>query len=600
MRRIRVNLLALMTTVTTSAIAAPTIHFEVSFKEPQAHYAEVKMEISGLNNDYIDVKMPVWTPGSYLVREYAKHVEGVEACNADGDHLAVEKIDKNTWRIQSDKAKKVTFSYRIYGFEVSVRTNFIDDSHAFLSSAATFMYVDGMLDHAAEVTVIPHANWSKISTGLEAVAGQPNTFRAEDFDTLFDSPIEVGNQDVITFEAAGVHHEIAMVGGGNYDKERLKTDCAAIVEKATAVFGTNPNKRYVFIVHNYQSGGGGLEHLNSTVLGASRNGYQAERSYVGFLGLVAHEYFHLWHVKRLRPRELGPFDYDKENYTSALWIMEGFTAYYDNLLLRRCGFLDETNYLQALASDVSAVENRPGKDAQSVASASFDAWIKYYRPNENSANTSVSYYNKGALMGMLLDLKILAATNGEKRLDDVLRAAYEQFYVKEKRGFELPEFQSLIEQVAGTSVADLFEAAHAVGPLDYNQYLHAVGYELVDYNKGLALPDIGFSTSTHDGRVMVTGVTRGTGAWDGGINVRDEILAINGERLDAQGRELTRLMQSAAIGDQLDVLIARDGKIRELSITLTESTKGSFGIVPMQTASPAQERLGRIWLSKVD
>lgn len=597
MKRIRINLLALMTTVATSSIAAPSIHFEVSFKEPQAHYAEIKMEISDLRKEYIDVKMPVWTPGSYLVREYSRHVEGVEACDADGADLTVQKTDKNTWRIKAGKANMVTFSYRIYGFEVSVRTNFIDDSHAFLSPAATFMYVDGMLDHPVDVTVVPHASWSKISTGLEAVAGKPNTFRAADFDILFDSPIEVGNQDVFTFEAAGVHHEIAMVGGGNYDKERLKADCAAIVEEATAIFGVNPNKRYVFIVHNYQSGGGGLEHLNSTVLGASRNGYQSERSYVGFLGLVAHEYFHLWHVKRLRPAELGPFDYDAENYTSSLWIMEGFTAYYDNLLLRRCGFLNENSYLQALTNDINAVENRYGNQVQSAALASFDAWIKYYRPDENSANTSVSYYNKGALLAMLLDLKILAATQGKKRLDDVLKAAYEKFYVNEQRGFEEQEFQALIEQVAGTSVADIFRAAHSVGPLDYNSYLDAVGYELVDYNEGRELPDLGFSTSVNDGRIVVTGVTRGTGAWDGGINVRDEVLAINGERLDASGRELNRLMQLADIGDQLDVLIARDGKIRELTITMGADTKGAFRIVPQQNASPEQERLGKIWLS---
>lgn len=597
MRKIRTNLLVLMTTVTTSALAAPSIHFEVSFSEPQAHYAEIKMEISDLRKDHIDVKMPVWTPGSYLVREYARHVESVEACDADGDALAVEKMDKNTWRIQSGKAEKVTFSYRIYGFEISVRTNFIDDSHAFLSPAATFMYVDGMIDHPAEVTVIPHANWSKVSTGLDAVDGKPYTYRAANFDILFDSPIEVGNQDVFTFEAAGVHHEIAMVGGGNYDKERLKTDCTTIVEASTAIFGVNPNKRYVFIVHNYQSGGGGLEHLNSTVLGASRNGYQTERSYVGFLGLVAHEYFHLWHVKRLRPVALGPFDYDAENYTTALWIMEGFTAYYDNLLLRRCDFLNETGYLQALASDVSTVENRPGNNVQPVTLASFDAWIKYYRPDENSANTSVSYYNKGALLAMLLDVKILAATKGEKRLDDVLKAAYDKFYVRAQRGFEIPEFQALIEEIAGTSVADIFDAAHAVGTLDYNRYLNAVGYELVNYNEGKQLPDLGFSTTVEDGRITVSGVTRGTGAWNGGINVRDEILAINGERLDANGRELNRLIQSATIGDRLDVLIARDGKIRELAITLSEDTKGSFRIVPMPGASPEQEKLGKIWLS---
>ena len=597
MKKIRTNLLILMTTVATSVSAAPRIHFEVSFKEPQAHYAEIKMEITDLRQDYIDVKMPVWTPGSYLVREYAKHVESVEACDADGAYLPVQKINKNTWRITSNKNGSVTLNYRIYGFEVSVRTNFIDDTHAFLSPAATFMYVDGLIDHPASVTVIPHAAWSKISTGLEPVSSKPNTFHAPDFDILFDSPIEVGNQDVFTFEAVGVHHEIAMVGGGNYDKERLKADCATIVEEATRIFGVNPNKRYVFIVHNYQSGGGGLEHLNSTVLGASRNGYQNERSYVGFLGLVAHEYFHLWHVKRLRPIELGPFDYDAENYTTALWIMEGFTAYFDNLLLRRCGFLNESNYLQALANDVNTVENRAGNKVQPVALASFDAWIKYYRPDENSANTSVSYYNKGALLAMLLDLKILAATQGQKRLDDVLRIAYNEFYVKKKRGFEEHELQSLIEQVAGVPVADIFKAAHTVEPLDYNSHLHAVGYELVDHSKGREQPDLGITTSANDGRIVVTGVNRGTGAWDGGINVRDEIIAINGERLDANGRELNRVMQTASIGEELDILVARDGKIRALKIRLEKDTKGIYAIAPLQNATPEQERLGKIWLS---
>lgn len=581
----------------TSAFQQPRIHFEVSFKEPQAHYAEITMHIENVQREYVDVKMPVWTPGSYLVREYARHVEALEACDEGGTRLPTEKISKNTWRISASKKRKLTVQYRIYGFEVSVRTNFIDDSHAFLSPAGTFLYVDGLLDVPAEVTVAPHASWATISTGLDPVADRPGTFRADNFDILYDSPIEVGNQDVFTFEAAGVHHEIAMVGGGNYDRERLKADCATIVEEATRIFGVNPNKRYVFIVHNYQSGGGGLEHLNSTVLGASRNGYRNERSYVGFLGLVAHEYFHLWNVKRLRPKELGPFNYDTENYTRSLWIMEGFTAYFDNLLLRRCGFLPENGYLQALGNDLNTVENRAGNQVQSAADASFDAWIKYYRPDENSANTGISYYSKGALLAMLLDVKLLAATNGDKRLDDVLKAAYERFYVKEKRGFEEAELQVLIEKETGVSVDDIFAAAHAVGSPDYNRYLNAVGYEVVDYNEGRDLPDLGITTTVTDGRVTVTGVGRGTAAWDGGINVRDELIAINGERLDSQGKELSRAVQTAAIGDSLQVLVARDGKIRELTVTLKKDTRRSLGIVPMPNATPEQQRLGKLWLS---
>lgn len=273
-----------------------------------------------------------------------------------------------------------------------------------------------------------------------------------------------------------------MVGGGTYDKERLSADVQKIVEEETRIWGSNPNKRYVFITHNYQSGGGGLEHLNSTVLGASRTAYSNEGSYKTYLSLIAHEYFHLWNVKRLRPKALGPFDYDQENYTTGLWIMEGFTSYYDNLIIKRCGFFSEQEYLNLLANDFTTVLNRPGHQIQSAAEASFDAWIKYYRQDENSPNSSISYYNKGAMLTVLLDLKIIAASKGTKKLDNVLQVAYEYFYLQQNRGFEEYEFQQLVEEVSGISVAEIFHAAHENGELAYNDYFNLVGFEIIDIN----------------------------------------------------------------------------------------------------------------------
>src|SRR5690606_27788672 len=226
-------------------------------------------------------------------------------------------------------------SYAVYGFEVSVRTNFFDSDHAFIVPTATFLHIDGYINIPSQIVIVPKETWKSISTGLERLT--QHTFHAPNFDVLYDSPIEVGNQDIWKFQAAGVEHECAMVGGGSYDKERLTKDITRIVEEETRIWGSNPNKRYVIITHNYQSGGGGLEHLNSTVLGAARNAYRNENSYKTYLSLVAHEYFHLWNVKRLRPKALGPFDYDTENYTTGLWIMEGFTSYYDNLIIKRCG-----------------------------------------------------------------------------------------------------------------------------------------------------------------------------------------------------------------------------------------------------------------------
>lgn len=577
--------------------APVSIAFEVSFSEPQAHYAEIKMEVSGLKKDYFDVKMPVWTPGSYLVREYSRHVESFQAADAQANPIEVEKISKNTWRIHSKKQDKAVISYRIYGFEVSVRTNYIDDSHAFLSPAATFMYVDGLLDQPADVKIIPHANWSKVSTGLEPIAGKANTFHAPDFDLLFDSPIEVGNQDIFTFEASGVQHEVAMVGGGNYDKDRIIKDYKVLIEECTRIFDVNPNKRYVFIVHNFKSGGGGLEHLNSTVLGASRNGYTNPRIYTNFLALTAHEYFHLWWVKRVRPIELGPFNYDEENYSTGLWIMEGFTSYYDNLIMKRTGFIDDQAYFTYLATDFDAVENRAGNLVQPVALASRDAWIKYYRPDENSANTSVSYYNKGALLALMMDLKIIAETKGKHSLDDVMKAAYQEFYVQKQRGFEEHELESLIKRVTGVSVAEIFRMAHTVEAIDYNSYLHQVGYSLVDYYAISDLPDLGVSTSNQNGKIMVTSARRATSAWEAGLNARDEILAINGERVEQSGRELDGLIQQYKVGDTLNILISRDGLIRELNVSLLSDTRGAFNIVPKNNASSEEVRLGQIWLS---
>ncbi|SEM50880.1 Predicted metalloprotease, contains C-terminal PDZ domain [bacterium A37T11] len=597
MHKIYVSLLGMI--VAHSTLAQPSSHiaFEVSFKEPQAHYAELSMEISGIKQDYIDVKMPVWTPGSYLVREFAKSVEGFAAVGANGTPIKSYKINKNTWRLESKKASLVKLTYRVYGFEVSVRTNFFDADGAFISPASTFMYVDGLIDHPAEVKVVPYNGWSQVSTGMEPVAGKPYTYYAPDFDILFDSPIEVGNQDIFSFEAAGVHYEVAMARGGNYDKERLKTDMAKIVESETAVFGENPNKRYLFIVHNNQSGGGGLEHLNSTVLGATRFGYGTEVGYQGFLGLVAHEHFHLWNVKRLRPKALGPFNYDAENYTTSLWIAEGFTAYYDNLALRRSGFLGPEQYLNTLCGDVQAVENRPGHNVQSLADASFDAWIKSYRPDENSANTGISYYNKGALMAAMLDLSIIKATDGQKHLDDVMKAMYAEYYKKEKRGYTDQEFIAMAEKVAGISLAEIYEAVTTAGTPDYNKYLHYAGLELIDANEGLKQPYLGASTGLTEGRLLITTVTRESGAWVGGLNVKDELLAVNGVRLDAAGKELDRILAASKVGDTIKVLVARDGLIKELTVTLGQDPNKRYMIRPLQNLSEAQKTVMRKWLS---
>lgn len=571
------------------------IHFTLSFSEPQAHYVEVKMDIVGISGSFIDLKMPVWTPGSYLVREYSKNLENFLVTKLDSDQeVKFEKTSKNTWRVyHSDESIQV--SYRLYGFEQSVRTNFIDIDHAFISPAATFMYIDGQKNLSSTIEIIPDSRWSEISTGLPLVDTHTYTYFAQDADILFDSPIEIGNQDIWVFTVDDIPHEFAMVGGGDYDCERITKDVSKIIQSANAIWGHNPNDRYVFITHNYQSAYGGLEHLNSTVLAFSRNGYSNPSQYKNYLGLVAHEYFHLWCVKRLRPIELGPFNYDSENYSHALWIMEGFTSYYDNLITRRANIRDEEDYLKMLAIDFNTVYARPGVQVQSAELASFDTWIKHYRPDENSINTSISYYNKGAMLACAMDLKIIAATQGKIRLDDVLRAAYDYFYVQLNRGFEIDELQKLAQEVTQVDLSDIFTAAGTCEELDYNTLFHQVGYTLE--NTGTSKISLGITTSQIDQRVIIKTIKRHSAAWDSGLNVNDEIIAINEERIDPAGKEIETLLQQALPNHIWHILISRDGLIRTIQVKLQEDTTPNYIIKRRDDASEREQALGAIWLS---
>ncbi|MDP5139283.1 MAG: peptidase M61, partial [Spirosomaceae bacterium] len=302
-----------------------------------------------------------------------------------------------------------------------------------------------------------HASFSKVSTALKNINGF--NYEINSFDELVDSPIEIGNQELLYFDAAGVKHTIAMYSNQplSYDKEEVLAAYKKVVNAATSVVGEHPCKEYLFIVHHLPGIGGGLEHLYSTTCQTSPAAYASERAFRGFMGLIAHEYFHLWNVKRIRPEALGPFDYENENYTNLLWVSEGFTSFYQDDLIRRAGMMTEDDYIRYMANDLNSIENTPGEEVQSASESSFDAWIKYYRRNENSQNTTVSYYSKGGVIGLLLNIEILAETKGEKSLDDVMKYLWNEYYKKEGRGFTDAEMQKSCEAIAGKSLESFFQ-----------------------------------------------------------------------------------------------------------------------------------------------
>ncbi|NEM97834.1 M61 family metallopeptidase [Pontibacter sp. BT327] len=560
--------------------------------EPHTHYFEVSISLDGARKNYIDFTMPVWAPGSYLVREFSKNVEGFAATDGSGNALRSEKIDKNTWRVHSKRAAAVRVKYKVYAYELTVRTSYLDASHGYVNGTSMFMYPEGYEKQAGTLTVVPHKSFSKVATGLKETSKFTYTF--PNYDILADSPLEIGNHEVYTFEVNGVPHEVAMYGDGNYEPERLMADMKRVAEESVKIMGELPIDRYVFIVHNLQRGGGGLEHLNSTTLQTSRFNYGTESGYTGFLSLVAHEYFHLWNVKRLRPAPLGPFNYNQENYTTLLWVSEGITSYYDDLITRRAGIMSEQRYLDVIAGSISSVENAPGNKVQSIAESSFDAWIKYYRQNENSPNAEVSYYTKGGVLGQLLNLEIMKNTNGEKSLDDVFRNMYERYYKQLNRGFTEKEFQAAVEQVAGKKMDAFFaDYVHGTKTPDYNNYFSAAGLQLVNLNQGAQTGSWGATTLFNDGRLTITGVTRGSSAYASGLNVKDEIIAINGYRL---GNDIDRYVGGLKPGDEIEVLISRDGLLQLIPVKVLQDNRARYKLEKVKNPTAQQTKIYNKWL----
>jgi len=370
-----------------------------------------------------------------------------------GKEVALEKLDKQRWHLPAS-TRDLRLRYRVYGNDLTVRTNHVDASHAQIIPAATFLYLEGQLERPVEVRFEGFPPAWKVASPLPLKGG---AFLARNFDTLVDSPFELGAFRSRRFKSEGTTFELAFTGDHNSDEGRITEATQKIVEAAGAIFGGFPFKRYLFLFTFAPKLRGGLEHRDCTSLISDSHGFDKPEGYHALHQLVAHEFFHAWNVKRLRPVELGPFDYETEVHTKSLWIAEGFTDYYGDMLVHRAGLASREEFLESLSSKIEELQTAPGRLVQSVELASFDAWIKYYRPDENSSNTSISYYTKGAVVAFLLDAKIRKQTNNARSLDDVMRAAYQRF--ADTKGFTAAEFRAVAEQVAGASLASFWDSA---------------------------------------------------------------------------------------------------------------------------------------------
>ncbi|MFT7629762.1 MAG: putative metalloprotease with PDZ domain [Mariniblastus sp.] len=446
------------------------IRYRVDMTDSKNHYLTITATVPA-EGDTTELMMAVWTPGSYLVREYARNIDSMEATDR-GKPLAFEKSRKNRWLVQTKGLKSFTLKYRLYCNEMSVRTNWVGNEYAMVNGAPTFLTVPGKLDRPHVIQLKLPRSWTRSATSLHATGDTPHTFQAQDFDELVDSPIVAGNINVYPFSVGGVEHQLVNVGeSGQWNGTKAATDLKKVVQAHQDMWGTVPYDRYLFL-NMIVEAGGGLEHDNSTVLMTSRWSFRDPGRYKSWLSLASHEFFHTWNVRRLRPKSLVKYDYENEVYTNGLWIAEGVTSYYQDLALVRAGITSKSEFLSGLSRDVEGLQRTEGRKKQSLKDSSYDAWIKFYRPDENSSNTSISYYAKGAVVAFLLDAKIRKLTDGEKSLDDLMRTMFAKY---SDSGFTSEDFRATASKIAGEDLSDWFASAiDSTDELDYSD-IEAIG-----------------------------------------------------------------------------------------------------------------------------
>jgi predicted metalloprotease with PDZ domain len=541
------------------------LRYTLSFPEAGAHMIDVSAELPTAGAAELTLFMPVWTPGSYLVREYSRHVEGVQATGPDGAPLKVTKISKNRWVVSAQGLDAVQVRYRVYARELGVQTNFVDPELAVLNGAPTFLSVVGRGDTPHTVKLEKPAAWASCETGLDAHPdGQPCHFTAASYDELVDSPILLGNPTVLPFEVMGVPHRLVIAGDqGLWDMERAAKDVQRVVEEQAGFWGGLPYDHFVFLTVA-DEGSGGLEHLDSTLLLTSRWRGADDEEWKDFLGLVSHELFHAWNVKRLRPVGLGPFDYEQEAYTESLWVAEGLTAYYDDLLLVRAGLITEDDYLNRLSRAINASMTPPGRKVRSVALSSFDAWIRHYRADEHSTNSAVNYYSKGTAVGFVLDMEIRRATGGARSLDDMMRLLWARHHAG--LGYTPADVRAAASEVAGEDLGPLFDQiVDGTAELPLERALDWAGLKLPKADDE-AEAWLGINTNESGGRLTISTIVRDGPAWTYGLSVGDELLALDGLRASAD--VLNRVMKGKEPGEALTVVLARRGVVKTIELTL--------------------------------
>jgi predicted metalloprotease with PDZ domain len=568
------------------------LQYMVAMPEPTSHLFEVTLVVTDWAGATLDLKMPVWTPGSYLVREYARHVQNFRAIDAQGHPIAFAKQAKNHWQLDTTGQSTITVRYQIFANELTVRTNQLDHTHGYFNGAATFFFIPDCQHQPISVTIVPPTDWA-IATPLPPAPDRQNTFIAPNFDILVDSPFEIGPHTVHSFAVLGKPHEYVIQNAKhNLDVDALIVDTQKIIATEAAMFGGLPYDRYQFILHLPTSGYGGLEHRDGCCLIFSRRGFADREKYEDFLQLVAHEFFHLWNIKRIRPKALEVFDYEAENYTPSLWFSEGTTSYYDFLIPYRAGIYGAKTYLKNLSKEITRYLTTPGRLVQPLSESSFDAWIKLYRPDANSPNSQMSYYLKGAMVTFLLDLAIRMKHRNAKSFDDVLPLMWAEFG-RSETGFTPEDLKRVIESVAEIDLTNFFDRyVHGLDELPLDRALADFGLRLVtNADEGNLPPFIGLTLKEQE---TVKFVAAASPAERAGINVGDQLVAIDGLRITSE--QFSGQLKDYAAGDTVRLTIFHQDLLSEVAVMLEAAKPTQYFVVPIEHPTIEQQQQFIGWL----
>lgn len=592
-----------------------TVRYDVDLTRSREQLIRVRMTLSGVTSDAVDIHLPVWRPGLYMVLDPAGSVRTIAASAESSTSTAalpIEKIQKSSWRITTQGHTAVTVEYDLWAASLDNRTRHADDTHAFMNPSTVFMYAHEWRALPIEIAlalpeVAPGATPWSVACGLEHERqGQGWTLTAPNYDALADAPIEAGAQLVIPFTESGAAHEIVIWTGepdvsrsitrGQATKwDNLADDFAKIVRTQREIFGSLPYQRYTFLIHCYPGGRGGTEHYNSTIMQTPPEALRDDERYRSFLGLVAHEFFHTWNVKRFRPAGLTPYDYQRENLTDLLWVAEGATTYYEGVTLARAGLRTKGKFLDQLGDDIHSTRTRLGAKVQSVADSSYDAWVKFNKRTADSANSGVSFYDKGSMVCFALDMEIRKRKPGAS-LDTVMKRLFEMF-PEPTKGFTEADLRAVIGEASGDSawVQDFFARyVRGVEPIDFESALAVVGYELRP-GASKPTPYLGVTVTEESGLGKVATVATDSPALQGpGLVPGDLIVAIDGRKV--RPAEWEKEIGKRAPGEVVTLTFFRHEAMREIKVTLADKPEPKATIRVMAERTPEQIAEAARWI----